>query len=188
MERVIGLTGIGGQGIQLAARTVAEAAVADGLHVQLFASYGGMMRGGNSDSYLAIADTTVSSPPVPGSLDGALIMHAKYAADIWGRLRPGALAVVNSSVVDVSTMAPTSADVFEVAALSMAEDLGSIVAASQVATGVLASLLGAPSLDALVAVAATVLPSYRQSAIDSNIAALRAGWVFGAGVANGVHS
>ena len=53
--------------IQLAARTLAEAAIADGLRVQLFASYGGMMRGGNSDSFLVIADRDITLPPVVGA-------------------------------------------------------------------------------------------------------------------------
>lgn len=185
MERVIGLTGIGGQGIQLAARTLAEAAVADGKRVQLFASYGGMMRGGNSDSYLAISDEPVMSPPVPGSLDAALVMHHAYASDIWSRLSPSGMVVVNSSVVDVTTLPPTEAAVHGVQALQLAEGLGAAMAASSIAVGLLAALCEAPSLDALVATAAEVLPSYRRSAIDTNIAALRAGWALAESVTAG---
>jgi Pyruvate/2-oxoacid:ferredoxin oxidoreductase gamma subunit len=49
VEREILLTGIGGQGIQLAAQVLARAAVASGLEVMLFGSYGGTMRGGPTD-------------------------------------------------------------------------------------------------------------------------------------------
>ena len=41
MERELVLSGIGGQGIQLAAQVVARAAIAEGKQVQLFGSYGG---------------------------------------------------------------------------------------------------------------------------------------------------
>jgi Pyruvate/2-oxoacid:ferredoxin oxidoreductase gamma subunit len=63
-EREVLLTGIGGQGVQLAARVLAEAALVDGLEVQLFASYGGMMRGGNTDASVVISDQPIDAPPV----------------------------------------------------------------------------------------------------------------------------
>ncbi len=110
VEREILLTGIGGQGIQLAARTLAEAAIADGRRVQLFASYGGMMRGGNSDSFLVIADDNISSPPVVGSAWAALVMHHEHAAAVWPKLRADSLAVINHSVVD-PTCRPSDAGV-----------------------------------------------------------------------------
>ena len=49
-ERELLLTGIGGQGVQLAAQFVARAAVYDRREVMLFGSYGGMMRGGDRKS------------------------------------------------------------------------------------------------------------------------------------------
>jgi Pyruvate/2-oxoacid:ferredoxin oxidoreductase gamma subunit len=54
MEREILLTGIGGQGVQLAANVLAHAALDEGRDVQLFGSYGGMMRGGNTDAELVV--------------------------------------------------------------------------------------------------------------------------------------
>ena len=50
MERELLLTGIGGQGVQLAAQVLARAAIAEGRSVQMFGSYGGMMRGGNTEA------------------------------------------------------------------------------------------------------------------------------------------
>jgi hypothetical protein len=60
MERSMLMTGIGGQGIQLAAQVVARAAVLDGREAQRFGSYGGMMRGGNGKVGSQIC-------PIPGS-------------------------------------------------------------------------------------------------------------------------
>ena len=61
-ERLL-LTGIGGQGIQLAAQVLARAALTEGREVQLFGSYGGMMRGGNTEATLVVADGPVEAPP-----------------------------------------------------------------------------------------------------------------------------
>ena len=62
-ERALLLTGIGGQGIQLAARTLAVAAVSDGLQAMVFGEYGGMMRGGNSDSTVVLGTERLLTPP-----------------------------------------------------------------------------------------------------------------------------
>ena len=56
MERELLMSGIGGQGVQLAAEVLAPAAITDGLDVQVFGSYGGMMRGGNTEATVVLAD------------------------------------------------------------------------------------------------------------------------------------
>ncbi len=63
MERELLLTGIGGQGVQLAAAVLAQAAVAEGREVQLFGSYGGMMRGGATEATVVVADEPIEAPP-----------------------------------------------------------------------------------------------------------------------------
>lgn len=169
-------TGIGGQGVQLAARTLAEAAMADGRRVQLFASYGGMMRGGNSDSFLVISDDDITSPPVVGAASAAVVLHHEHAADLWPKLRPGSIALVNASVVDeASHPSPRAFDLAEVRALDIATDLGAPVAASLVLVGALVARTDLVSADALLDSASKVLPSYRASAAAKNREALQAG-------------
>lgn len=176
MEREILFTGIGGQGIQLAARTLAEAAVADGRRVQLFASYGGMMRGGNSDSFLTIADGPIALPPVVGSAWAALVMHHEHAAALWDKMRPGSIALVNSSVVDPSSRPSDPAvEVVEIPALDIATGLGSPIAAQLVLVGALVARTGIVRADSLLASAAKVLPTYRAEAAEANRNALAAG-------------
>jgi 2-oxoglutarate ferredoxin oxidoreductase subunit gamma len=175
VEHVVGLTGIGGQGVQLAARTLAEAAMLDGHRVQMFASYGGMMRGGNSDSYVVIADRAIVAPPMPGKVDAAVIMHHAYADDLWGRLRPAGLAVVNSSVVPHEPRHEAEATLINVDALHEASNVEAPMAASLVAIGVLVAHLGLASAASLIATAERVLPSYRSDAIEANRRALQRG-------------
>ena len=180
MEREILFTGIGGQGIQLAARTLTEAAMADGRRVQLFASYGGMMRGGNSDSFLVISDGPITLPPVVGAAWAAIVMHHEHAGDIWPKLRPDAIAVINSSVVD-PTSRPTDGniEVVDIAALDIATKVGNPVAASLVLIGALVARTHLVSPGALLDSAAKVLPSYRAQAATVNREALAAGLELG---------
>lgn len=175
----MGFTGIGGQGVQLAARTLAEAGLGEGRQVQMFASYGGMMRGGNSDSFVVVADDPIVSPPMPGRADSVLVMHHAYADDLWARLAPGGLAVVNSSVVEPGNRPAVDASIVEVRALDEATAIGAPMAASLVGLGALAASTGLVSAEALSAAAGRVLPSYRSEAADANRLALVTGFDLG---------
>ena len=73
------MTGIGGQGIQLAAQVLCRAALAEDRDVQLFGSYGGMMRGGNTDATIIVADGPVEAPPTVSRAWSALAMHHEHA-------------------------------------------------------------------------------------------------------------
>jgi len=64
VEREVLLTGIGGQGVQLAATILARAATREGRHVMTLGTYGGCMRGGNTDSSVLVADRPISTPPI----------------------------------------------------------------------------------------------------------------------------
>ena len=62
MERELLITGIGGQGVQLAAQVLARAAALEGRSVMLLGLYGGMMRGGNTDSTVVVGDGPIEAP------------------------------------------------------------------------------------------------------------------------------
>ena len=96
------LTGIGGQGIQLAAQVLARAAIAEGREVQMFGSYGGMMRGGNTEATVVIADGPIEAPPTVGETWSAILMHHDFSGSTIARLRPGSLVLVNSTVFEGS--------------------------------------------------------------------------------------
>ena len=64
-EREVMITGMGGQGVQLAAQVLAQGATIEGRNVQLFGVYGGMMRGGNTDASVVIGDGPILAPPLP---------------------------------------------------------------------------------------------------------------------------
>ena len=62
-EREVLFTGIGGQGVQLAAKVLALAATLDGLEVLTLGTYGGTMRGGNTDATVVVGRGPIVSPP-----------------------------------------------------------------------------------------------------------------------------
>jgi Pyruvate/2-oxoacid:ferredoxin oxidoreductase gamma subunit len=178
MERVLLMTGIGGQGIQLAAQVVARAALAEGREVQLFGSYGGMMRGGNTEATLVVADGPIEAPPTVSEAWSAILMHHDFSEATVASLRPGSVAFVNSTVFE-SRLDRGRYLVVDVPATELAIGVGNIVAASMVMVGAYAAGTGLVGLDALVGAVGEALPSYRSRHVELNAAALRAGYAAG---------
>jgi Pyruvate/2-oxoacid:ferredoxin oxidoreductase gamma subunit len=181
MEREILLTGIGGQGVQLAAQVLATAALAEGRDVQLFGSYGGMMRGGNTDATIVMADDGVESPPTVDAAWAALVMHGDYAEGVVRRVRPGGLILRNVTVWD----APVDGEglrVVDVPATHQALELGHMIVAAMVMLGALVAATRVVSLDSLRQALRACVPSYRSQHIEDSQRAL----VAGAGLVVGV--
>jgi Pyruvate/2-oxoacid:ferredoxin oxidoreductase gamma subunit len=168
------MSGIGGQGIQLASQVLAQAAVLAGLDVQLFGSYEGMMRGGATQATLIVAHGEVQSPPTVDRASAAIVMHHEHAQGVIDRVGPGGLLLVNSSVC----APPGDHDGVTVLALpatDVAVDVGHAMTATMVMAGAFVAattLMAPPFLEQAVERA---LPPYRHAHIALNVAALRAG-------------
>ncbi len=174
-EREVLLTGIGGQGVQLAARTLAVAAVRDGREVMVFGVYGGSMRGGNTDATVVIGDGPLWTPPTVDEAWSAIAMHHAYWPDVRDRLRPGGVAVIDTSIFR-GELGVDHASVVTLEATTMATDLGNPKGASMVALGAFAAATNLVTIDALLAAAAEVLPSYRASHAEANARCITAGF------------
>ena len=174
LERELLLTGIGGQGVQFAARLVAEAAVRDGREVMLFGSYGGMMRGGNTDATIVVGDQPIESPPTVPFAWAAIVMHHDYWTFVRDRLRPGTLVLVDRTVF-ADSIGRDDVVTIDIPATDIAVDLGQKVAATTVMVGALSAITGLVSAEALHEAVAGVLPSYRSRHIEVNQQALQAG-------------
>jgi 2-oxoglutarate ferredoxin oxidoreductase subunit gamma len=175
VERELVLTGIGGQGIQLAAQVLARAAIAEHRSVQMFGSYGGMMRGGNTEATVVLADGAIEAPPTISDTWSAIFMHHDFSESTRAKLRPGTLVLVNTTVFEGSFDADRYR-VVEVAATDLAVDLGNILTASMVMLGAYVAATDIVGLDALDAAVAASLPSYRTQHVARNVAAIRAGF------------
>jgi Pyruvate/2-oxoacid:ferredoxin oxidoreductase gamma subunit len=174
VEREILVTGIGGQGVQLAANVLAHAALAEGRDVQLFGSYGGMMRGGNTDAELVVADEHIEAPPTVGSAWAVIAMHPDYAEPVLARLRPGGLVLRNSVLWD-EEIERTDLEVVDVPAADLAAGVGNVMAASMVMLGVLSTVTDLVGLDSLRTGVRACVPSYRRQHLELNDRALQAG-------------
>ncbi len=176
--RVVVATGIGGQGVQLAAQVLASAAMFEGFEVQLVASYGGMMRGGNTEATIAIGEGPVEVPPVAPTTWAGLLMHHEHLDQLVPRLTATSVVYVNSSVVPAGVLAGAPGIEVRVPAVELAVEAGDVLAASMVLLGALAGGTGLVSLDSLEAAATAALPSYRAQHAALNHRALGLGYAF----------
>ncbi len=175
MEHEMMLTGIGGQSVQLAAQVLARACVLDDRQVTYLGTYGGTMRGGNTDATLIVSDRPVSTPPMVSELAGALAMHHQFYAPLREKLRDDALVVINESLFQ-GEAARGGQRVFAIPATRMASEVGSPLAASMVLVASYARITELASLESLVAGMREAIPSYRRQHLESNEKALRMGF------------
>ncbi len=175
MEREILFTGIGGQGIQLAAQVLARAALSEGREVMLFGSYGGTMRGGPTDATLVVADAPVCAPPIVSRAWSAIAMHPAYFARVAAVLVPEAVVVANTSLF-ADPIAGDRWRVYGVPGTQLANDCGGALAGALVLVGAYAGLTGLVPFEALIAGLEASLPARRRQHREQNERALRAGF------------
>ena len=184
MERAIGMTGIGGQGIQLVAKLLAEAAIREGRQVMMFGIFMGMIRGGSSESTVVLADDEIVSPPIVPEIWGVLAMHPEGLSKLAPKVRPGGVLVRNATMV---LQAPAWEGVRDVAvpATDLAKEMGQPLGASMIGLGALAATTRVVELGSLVDALAAVLPPHRQKHVAANRACLERGaaWVATSGTA-----
>lgn len=167
-------TGVGGQGVQIAARTLATAAMDEGREVMLVPRYGGGMRGGMTNAEVTVGDGPLRALPVASGCWSAYAMDPAYWQTVRPHLRAGAVVVVNSSLFDADVGVKTAA-VFGVPAGELADGLGSPMAAGFVLLGAYAALTGLVAVDNLVEAMRQLVPPYRTQHLAANERAIGAG-------------
>jgi len=173
-EREILITGIGGQGVQLAAQVLARAATIEHREVMYLGLYGGMMRGGNTDSTVIVADAPISSPPIVSRAWVAIAMHDDYWPPVEQKLRPGSLVLVNDTTFGTTTR--DDIVLHRVPATTVAADLDNPLGGALVMLGALCAVTGLVGIDAVVGGMRASIPSYRTQHIEANARAIHAGW------------
>jgi 2-oxoglutarate ferredoxin oxidoreductase subunit gamma len=178
MERVVAMTGIGGQGIQLIAKVLAEAGIREGRQVMMFGMFGGMIRGGSSESTVVLADDEIVSPPIVPEVWAVLAMHPDGVVKLAPKVRPGGLLVRNATMVSPPSGWPAVRDV-AIPATDLAKSMGQPLGAGMIALGALAAATGIVAPPSLVEALAGVLPPHRQKHVAANRQCLERGaaWV-----------
>jgi Pyruvate/2-oxoacid:ferredoxin oxidoreductase gamma subunit len=172
-EREILFTGIGGQGIQLMAKVLADAAARTGRYAMLFGVYHGAMRGGPSDSTLVVGDAPIEAPPIVPSCWSIVALHPRSLPPLLPKLRPGGLLFADETLVD--TRPPDGVTRIDVPATRIAECCGNRLGAGMVMLGAFVDWTGLVALDDVVAAMRDALPPHRATMGDANAALLDAG-------------
>jgi Pyruvate/2-oxoacid:ferredoxin oxidoreductase gamma subunit len=173
LELELVLSGIGGQGIQLIGKALAQAAVGEGRHALVYGEYGGEMRGGKSLVNVVIGPERLKALPVVYSASHVIALHQKYWDEILTRVAPGALIFTDSSLRD-QIIAP-GRTVEAVPVYDLAKQAGNAQAAGFVMLAAFATATGIVRLDSLVGAMKQLVPSYRRQHVETNEAALRLG-------------
>jgi Pyruvate/2-oxoacid:ferredoxin oxidoreductase gamma subunit len=167
------MTGVGGQGIQLCAKTLAMGAVHEGNQAMLCGHYAGAIRGGQTDASIVVSDGRLRALPILPSAWAGFVMSPKHWEHTRPFVRPGGPVAVNASLAaDIDT---AGLEVLSVPASEIAEELGSAMGAGMVLLGAFCAATGLVGLDALIFAMTQLVPSYRREHVEANEAALRAG-------------
>jgi 2-oxoglutarate ferredoxin oxidoreductase subunit gamma len=176
-QEAIIISGFGGQGIALAGRLLAHAAMLAGREVTYIPAYGAEVRGGASNCTVVIASEPIASPLI--SFPDCVLAMSKAAMNKFGRsVRPGGLLLYNSSLIDEAARVEPTATVLGIPADRLALELGSLRAANMVMIG--AYLQCRPGLgpEFVIEALSSVLARRHHDTIPLNSLALRKGIEF----------
>jgi len=120
-----------------------------------------------------VSDARLRPVPILESTWSAYVMHDRYWPGVLARLRPGGVAVVNTTVA--GDLEAEGAEVVGVPAGDIATGLGSHMAAGFVLLGAYAAVTSMAGTESLVAAMKELVPPYRTQHLALNEAAIRAG-------------
>jgi 2-oxoglutarate ferredoxin oxidoreductase subunit gamma len=175
MQVEVMLTGVGGQGVQLTAKTLALAVVDEGRQAMMIGHYGGSMRGGQTDASIVVADGALRTLPILPSTWSAFVMHPGYWYDTKDKVRPGGVIVANSSMVEEGQLDRPDCQLFMVPANDTAAALGAPMSAAYVLLGAYCAITGMAGVEALVKAMKQIVPPYRTQHVATNETAIRTG-------------
>jgi len=180
------IAGVGGQGVLMASKVLAETALKSGMDVKQNEVHGMAQRGGSVISFVRIGDKVRSPVVMPGTADILISFEPLEALRYLHYLKPGGMAVYNRVTINPSTVASGLAtyptDVEEqikgrcsnahgIEALSIAQDAGNAKAVNMVMVG---SVMKRLPLDAGV-IEQVVTELSQGKGVDVNLKALRGG-------------
>jgi Pyruvate/2-oxoacid:ferredoxin oxidoreductase gamma subunit len=173
-EREVLWTGIGGQGVQLAARILALAATREGREVLSLGTYGGTMRGGNTDATVVIGEARLQSPPMVSRAWSAVVVHPRFFEPFRAKIRADGFVLADGDLLE-APLEGLAAPTIEIPATTLAREADAPKAAALVLLGAFARVTGIVSDEALAAGLDEALPPYRRASLEANRRALAAG-------------
>jgi indolepyruvate ferredoxin oxidoreductase beta subunit len=99
------IAGVGGQGVLLASKVLAESALASGMDVKQNEVHGMAQRGGSVISFVRIGKEVFSPVVLPGTADILISFEPLEALRYVHYLKPGGILVYNKITINPSTVA-----------------------------------------------------------------------------------
>lgn len=99
------IAGVGGQGVLMASKVLAESALACGMDVKQNEVHGMAQRGGSVISFVRIGEQVYSPVVMPGSADILISFEPLEALRYVHYLKPGGKLVYNKATINPSTVA-----------------------------------------------------------------------------------
>jgi indolepyruvate ferredoxin oxidoreductase beta subunit len=180
------IAGVGGQGVLLASKVLAESALASGLDVKQNEVHGMAQRGGSVISFVRIGDKVNAPVVMPGTADVLISFEPLEALRYLHYLKPGGKLVYNTAPINPSTVASGLAvypkdveeqiakgcgNAYGIDALAIAKEAGNAKAVNMVMVG---SVMSSLPLDAKV-VESVVREISKDKGVEVNLKALKGG-------------
>jgi len=167
------MAGFGGQGMLLAGKILAHAAMGDGLEVSWLPSYGPEMRGGTANVTVCISPEPIGSPLIT-TPQGLVAMNKPSLDKFAPHVRPGGVIVYNASLIE---QGPDRDDcrVFAVDSRALAEQTGTVRSANFAMLGAWVAAAEAIDPASMERAIGEEFSGRKAKFVPSNVAAFRAG-------------
>ncbi len=169
------IAGFGGQGVVLAGKLLAQAALCAGLQVTYFPSYGAEVRGGTSNCTVVISHESIASPVIARP-DCLIIMNQASCTKFLPQLKENGLLIFNcSSIKALPPHTPAQIRRIAIDADEQAIALGNQRVANMILLGAYLKARGLLDLNAVKDVLPQVLAPRYHHMLSTNIRALYKG-------------
>lgn len=175
-EEVV-IAGFGGQGIILAGKLLAQAAMKAGLEVTYMPAYGAEVRGGTANCMVIVSNRPIASPLVSAP-DALVICNKASLSKFAPRLRPGGQLIFNSSLIQNVHSVPDGVQIIGVPAEEIALQSGSPKSVNMVMLGAYLGRRGLLTPQQAADALPDVLAERHHKTIPANSEALRRGAEF----------
>ncbi|MCK5826952.1 2-oxoacid:acceptor oxidoreductase family protein [Candidatus Bipolaricaulota bacterium] len=176
MERSIIIAGFGGQGVILAGKILARAAMDHGLSVTWLPSYGPEMRGGTANCTVVLSDEPIGSPIVDEAT-ALIALNLPSLNKFEDSVAGGGTIIVNRSLIDSDvSRSDVTASYVDMNGIAR-DEVGNPRAINMVALGAYVKASGSLPLQVVTdAMAHFMRESGKDKFIEMNAKALEAGY------------
>lgn len=133
------MAGVGGRGVMLISKLLAEAAFSKYNHVTWSPSYFTTMRGGSAQGTVVFSDEEIASPII-GQADVVMVVDPSQLKDFMTRVKPGGIIIVESTGIE-DKVERKDITVIDIPAMKIAQEMGSMQAANLILLGAYIQLI-----------------------------------------------